>query len=501
MMSDLQNLQMAAKGVKLFFVEDNDALRDNASKLFKKLFSDVELGVDGEDALAKFKKHKADLVITDIKMPKMDGIELSKKIKALAPETEILIMSAYDDKDYLLESIKLKVSSFIKKPVALPELFEALQEVLETLRKRKEETLVHQRQEFVFNNQSSMVLMMNENGLELANEEFLDFFAVADLDEFTKKYENVESTFVAEEGYLPPAKKIDWFDGLSENEKKLFHVKIEIRKNNPKHFILNVKRVCAKGTSVLLTFDDISDLKLYEKTQSAEKELGAVQTNPLEFLDVLRRNGGKVHLHNYYKGLSITNDALVSEIVDGKVKVKTNYLQQKAIQYEQKSLILSETFPNAILCERVEKIVFEEQSVEFSQLRFITTSPVLRKTIRVVPEDEHRVTLFVKESIFRAKTSIEDISMDAVKIKANAMPAGLDVGDSAFLDLVLTMDKRAFSMNIEAVLFRQSKEAESFSLVFTFVLRPEQKSELLKYITKRQMAIIREFKGMQHGGK
>jgi CheY-like chemotaxis protein len=498
-MSDLQKLQAAARGMRLLFVEDNDALRENAAKLFKKLFTHVDIAADGEEALRMFKQNSPDLLIADIKMPKMDSIELCKKIRTLAPDMQIIVMSAYDNKEYLVELIKLKISSFIKKPLTLTELVQALEETLKIVKKQKEEAFLHSQQEYVFNNQSSMVLMMNEDELLLANKEFLDFFEVQDLQEFKEKHKSVESNFVNEEGFLPPAEKIDWFDGLSENDKKLFNVKMEQKKNNPKHFALNVKRVSLKGESVLLTFDDVSDLKLYDKTQAKKKEPGEIQSNPIEFLEVLRRNGAKVHLHNYYKGLSITNDALVVEIADGKVLLKTNYLQQKAIQYEKKTLILSETFPNAILCEKMEKIVFKEQFVEFSELRFIQTSPVLRRTIRVVPEDEHKVTLFINGTIFRADVSIEDISMDAIKIKTNAMPAGLSLGTTVFVDLVLIMDKRPFSLNLEAILFRQNELKNSFSFVFTFMLKPEQKSELLKYITKRQMAIIREFKGIQHG--
>lgn len=500
-MSDLQKLQAAARGVRLLFAEDNETLRDNAAKLFKKLFSNVDIAVDGEDAWAKFQRRKPDLVITDINMPKVNGMELCRNIRAVSPETQIIIMSAHDDKDYLLESIKLKVSSFVKKPVALSELLNTLEEVLALIKKDKDVELAQLQQEYVFNNQSSMVLMMNANELLLANKEFLDFFGVKDLDEFTKKYKSVESTFVKEEGFLPPAQKIDWLDGLSENGTRLFNIKIELQKNNPKNFALCIKRIALQDESVLLTFDDISDLKLYEKKEKNQEESQEVESNPLEFLEVLRRNGEKVHLHNYYKGLSITNEALILDIKDGKVFVKTNYLQQKAMQYEQKSLILSETFPNAILCERVEKIVFEEQLAVLSEVRFITTSPVLRKTIRVVPEDGHKVTMFIEDNIVRAQTSIDDLSLDAIKIKINIIPTSLVLGSSVFLALVLTMDKRPFGLNVEARLFRKDETKTGFSLVFTFVLKPEQKNELLKYITKRQMAIIREFKGIQNDGK
>ncbi|MDD2791039.1 MAG: response regulator [Sulfurimonas sp.] len=499
-MGDLQMLQRAGRDIRVLCVEDNDALRENLAKFLKKIFAEVSMAVDGVNALSAFHKRPADLLITDIKMPNMDGLELAKKIRRLSPQAQIILISGTDDKEYLYASIKLGVCAFLKKPIQLPAFTTALEEALKNIKAHKHQTILTL-EDFLFNNQSAMVMMMNESAPVLANKEFLQFFGVTDLHEFTTKYTNIENTFIAEEGFLSPSQKIEWFDGLSVNEKKLFNVKIQMQKNSPKHFALSVKRVRQNGDFVLLTFDDVSDLGLSLGQEYKTKEPGEVQTNPLEFLEVLRRNGSKVHLHNYYKGLSITNDALIVDIKNGEVVLKTNYLQQKAIQYEQKTLILSETFPNAIFCEKLNKISFEEQSAAFEGLRFIKTSPVLRKTIRVVPEEEHKVTLFIHESIFHAETRIDDISMDAVKIRINAMPAGMSEGTQVILDLVLNMDKRAFSLNIEAVLFRQAELAESFSLVFVFVLKPEQKALLLRYITKRQMAIIREFKGIQHGRK
>ena len=72
-MSDMKDLQLAARGISILYVEDNESLRNNAAKLLHKFFKNVYVAVDGKEGLAVFKKHRPSIVITDIKMPHMAG--------------------------------------------------------------------------------------------------------------------------------------------------------------------------------------------------------------------------------------------------------------------------------------------------------------------------------------------------------------------------------------------------------------------------------------------
>lgn len=172
-------------------------------------------------------------------------------------------------------------------------------------------------------------------------------------------------------------------------------------------------------------------------------------------------------------------------------------MQQKAVQIEQKLLILSSALPQALECSVVEKISFEKQELVLSGLRFVSSSPVTRQTIRVVPEGKISVSLFVGENKFHGDVEIEDISLDAVKLKMNALPAGFSDESDITLDIVLELDKKPLIINTKAEFFRKSESKHSFHVVFKFIKL--QKSGLVKYITKRQMALIREIKGMQNG--
>ena len=499
-MSDLKKLKLAAKGFSVLYVEDNKALRVNATKLLRKFFDKVEVAADGKEGLDKFKKHHYPLVITDIKMPNMSGMELVSHIREIQQDTKIIVMSAFDEKDFLFKAIELSIFRFLKKPVNVTEFTNILYEAVIQIKHERDTKLFYTHLNSVFNHQSSMVVMLNDRKPLLANQVFLDFFNVDTVEEFRAQYKDIGACFLEHDDFLYNHGAIDWFDVVELNEKKLFHVKIKNRDNAVRHLILKYQLIPEKAGHGILSFDDVTELnllKLFDEKQTSSDEKQQDTKAMFDLLDVIQRNSAKIEVHNYYKGLSITNDALISEIKDDSITIKTSYLQEKAIQFERKTVLVSDTLPSAIFCDEVVKISFENQTVVLKGLRFSNSSPTQRGTLRVVPEDKHSVSLFLGENKFHDDVRIEDISLNAVKLKLNALPAGLKKGDEVTIDMVLELDKKPLFINTKATMFRKSESKRSFSIVFVF--NESKRKELTNYITKRQMAIIREFKGLQNG--
>ncbi len=116
----------------LLFVEDHDELRENTTEILKKFFSHVESSPNGKDALTKYKqyheKHSKyyDIVISDIQMPKLNGVELTKEIYIINPEQTVIVLSAHDESKYLLPLVNIGIEYFIKKPIDYQEFLEVL---------------------------------------------------------------------------------------------------------------------------------------------------------------------------------------------------------------------------------------------------------------------------------------------------------------------------------------------------------------------------------------
>ncbi len=500
-MSNLKLLQKEAQDFTILYVEDNLNLLQKASTFLKKFFKRVDSASDGVVALKLLKEHEYPIVITDIRMPNMDGLQLSQEIKKLYPETKVIIMSAFDEKDYLLKSIELGISHYLTKPVNAEELTKTLLKMIKEINHARHEKLFYMHLQNVFNYQSSMVAMLHDMEISIANEMFSDFFEIKENAQRQKTMIDLSANFLAHDGFLYNHNDVDVLSTLQHNPRKLFHAKLKDKSGSMRHFILKYQNIPEKDDYGVLSFDDVTELNLLKLFDSQESDSDMKMQNSKEMFDllgVIQRNSAKVSVHNYYKGLSITNDAVISHIGEDKISIKTSYIQLKAMQIEQKFLIVSEALPKTLHCAEIIKMSFEKQEVEVSSLHFMNTSPIMRKTIRVVPDGKMSVSLFLGENKFHGEIEIEDISLDAVKLKMQALPAGLSgESDDVSLDIVLELDNKPLIINTTVKMYRKKESHHSFYIVFLF--DDFSKNGLVKYITKRQMALIREIKGMQNG--
>ena len=102
---------------KLLYVEDEKIIRDQYLKYFENFFQEVITADDGEEGLSLYYEINPDVVILDINMPKLNGLELSKKIKESNKEIPIILISAHDDKETLTSAIEIGVLLFLDKPL------------------------------------------------------------------------------------------------------------------------------------------------------------------------------------------------------------------------------------------------------------------------------------------------------------------------------------------------------------------------------------------------
>lgn len=128
--------------IKVFLVEDEMAIRrgiKNSIDWEKEGYIFCGEASDGELAYPMIIKEKPDILITDIRMPFMDGLELCKLVKKELPNIKILILSGYDEFDYAKEAIRLGVTEYLLKPISSGKLLEALNGVSESIRREKED--------------------------------------------------------------------------------------------------------------------------------------------------------------------------------------------------------------------------------------------------------------------------------------------------------------------------------------------------------------------------
>ncbi|RLA78322.1 MAG: response regulator [Epsilonproteobacteria bacterium] len=116
-MIDIDTLLKEIQTLNLLYVEDNEEARESALMLFNDLFDNIIVAIDGKDGLEKFQSNKIDLIITDLSMPEMDGLEMSKTIKQIDNNIPIIILSAITDISIMEKANNIGINCFINKPL------------------------------------------------------------------------------------------------------------------------------------------------------------------------------------------------------------------------------------------------------------------------------------------------------------------------------------------------------------------------------------------------
>lgn len=119
-------LKNSYKNIKILYVEDDEIARENGVEYLQNFFETIYEASDAIVALQLYEKYKPDIIITDIQMPKLNGLEFVKKIRQKDKKTQIIIITAFCDKDYLLKAIELQLVKYLIKPVKEKEFEEAL---------------------------------------------------------------------------------------------------------------------------------------------------------------------------------------------------------------------------------------------------------------------------------------------------------------------------------------------------------------------------------------
>ena len=117
-------------GIQILLVDDEPGIRDTYSRILKRSGYGVKTSSNGEDALSVLAESNIDLMITDILMPGMDGLDLVRRVKDYDDNVKVIIMTAHASVDSAVEAIKLGAFGYLRKPFTRIDLMEALSRAL-----------------------------------------------------------------------------------------------------------------------------------------------------------------------------------------------------------------------------------------------------------------------------------------------------------------------------------------------------------------------------------
>jgi len=130
--------------ISVLYVEDEAEAREASVAILRRRVREVLVARDGSEGLALSREHRPDLIVTDIRMPIMDGLAMARTIRAESREVLLIVTSAHSDSHFLLDAIDIGVDQYVLKPVSVVKLTEAVAKCAEVIVSRRAERLLQE---------------------------------------------------------------------------------------------------------------------------------------------------------------------------------------------------------------------------------------------------------------------------------------------------------------------------------------------------------------------
>lgn len=121
------------KDLRILYVEDEDDVRRNAVEYLKRIAKEVLEASDGKEAIKVWADEKPDIIITDISMPRLNGLDMARYIRSKDQDVQIIVATAYTDTDYLMKAVELNLVKYLVKPITKEKLQSALSQSVEKI--------------------------------------------------------------------------------------------------------------------------------------------------------------------------------------------------------------------------------------------------------------------------------------------------------------------------------------------------------------------------------
>jgi diguanylate cyclase (GGDEF)-like protein len=253
---DTTNSKLEKLPLKVLLVEDDPVIQSTAKLLLSQIVDNVDVASNGNTGVQMYIESNPDVVISDIYMPEMDGLSMSRKILELDSAANIIILTSHQREDFLLDAINMGIRGFLSKPMHLEKVYQLIEKFFVSKQSKLElENYVH-RIQAVFDSQESMVLTTDREKNISANKSLLQFFNLESLEEFLEKYPYFLDLFPdSEKTYM---QSIFANSTFQHKEKK---VKLVSKFNSESRIFLIKSNFISQEKIYVFTFTDITEIE------------------------------------------------------------------------------------------------------------------------------------------------------------------------------------------------------------------------------------------------
>ncbi|MBF0433857.1 MAG: diguanylate cyclase [Magnetococcales bacterium] len=172
--------------IALLYVEDDPDIRLQMVRFLSRRVPRLITAENGRDGLNKFMVNHPDIIVTDIMMPEMDGLQMAKAIREKDRDIPIVVMTAHNDDDYFIRSIDLGIDRYVLKPTNPRFLIEAVEKCAQLLLSKRQQEEANHYVRFLLDAQPNLLMVVTGGEVEYVNQAFLNFLGISSLDDFKK---------------------------------------------------------------------------------------------------------------------------------------------------------------------------------------------------------------------------------------------------------------------------------------------------------------------------
>ncbi|MBD3841231.1 MAG: diguanylate cyclase [Campylobacterales bacterium] len=270
--------------ITLLYVEDDKPILDIYSSRLEKIVKQLYIASNGQEAYNIYMENKPDIIITDIKMSGINGLDLAHKIRDEDPNIPIIVTSAYNTVDYLTQALHLDISGYLVKPIDHKKMFSMLISQAKVILAKKNEQQRQNMLQAIINADSHMLAVTDLKEIFFANNTFINFFHLDNSKQFNEKYKTFTDIFI-EHGDMLSNSKITQGENFME-----LYLKASVSDRNvllfdfnnftPKTFHIKITPIDRKNNKdiYLVTLIDISVMTI-EKVELKNKVYYDALTN------------------------------------------------------------------------------------------------------------------------------------------------------------------------------------------------------------------------------
>ena len=255
----------------ILYVEDEQELRENTKRPLSCLCDELITACDGQEGLELYTKYNPDIVVSDIKMPNMNGIEMTKAMKEINPNQHIIFTTAHSESGFFMEAIEMQVDGYILKPIDYKLLKSKILNITEQINTKKQLVVQQKLIYEITQLQDNILFVLNkERNVIFSNQKFLKFFNIETIKEFNSKYRCISDLFIKNSNFFYPKDTRNWVSDLRKTKDEKRRVISMLNEDGEPHtFLISLKHMQESNHAILM-LTEITNITI-EKNQFKKK--------------------------------------------------------------------------------------------------------------------------------------------------------------------------------------------------------------------------------------